>query len=88
MGALRLVGLALISGVALAQEPGSPGGKALFEGFCGSCHSLDLPRSQHLDRANWEWVLEDMVQKYKCSVSPEQQAQILDYLVEHHGPGD
>lgn len=77
--------LALVSVPALAQETASPGGKALFQGYCGSCHSIDLPQSQQLDRANWEWVLEDMVEKYKCSMTPEQQAQILDYLVEHHG---
>lgn len=62
-------------------------GKQLFETHCRVCHSLDLPRSQHLDRSNWEWVMEDMVEKFGATwITPEQQKLIIDYLVGAHGP--
>ena len=62
-------------------------GRELFELNCGACHGLELPRSQHLDRANWEWVISDMVNKFGADwITPEQQGLILDYLVEAHGP--
>ncbi|HEX9812048.1 MAG TPA: hypothetical protein VGA88_08180 [Burkholderiales bacterium] len=62
-------------------------GKQLFETHCRVCHSLDLPRSQHLDRNNWEWVMDDMVKKFGAIwITPEQQKLIVDYLVTAHGP--
>lgn len=61
-------------------------GKQLFEGICAACHSLSLPRSQRLNRTNWEWVLEDMVNKFGCPINEEQGELILEYLVEFHGP--
>ena len=64
-----------------------PKGEQLFKVYCGSCHSLELPQSQHLDRDTWQWVISDMVEEFGASfITPEEQALILDYLVEHHGP--
>ncbi len=43
--------------------------------------------SQRLDRATWEWVVSDMVDKYGASwITEEQQKIIIDYLVENYGP--
>ena len=62
-------------------------GKQLFETHCGICHSLELPRSQQLDRATWEWVMSDMVNQFGATwITPKQQALIIDYLVVAHGP--
>ena len=62
-------------------------GKEMFQTHCGTCHSLSLPRSQRLDRANWKWVIDDMVNEFGATwISDEQQALILDYLVQHYGP--
>lgn len=62
-------------------------GKAMFQTHCGTCHSLDLPQSQRLDRANWKWVIDDMVNKFGATwITDEQQALILDYLVQKYGP--
>lgn len=61
--------------------------KKLFETHCSACHSLELPRSQHLDRDTWRWVMDDMVNKYGATwITEKQQERILDYLVEHYGP--
>jgi mono/diheme cytochrome c family protein len=61
----------------------------LFTTVCSSCHSLALPKSQNLDRGNWEWVIEDM-KEFGCSkiIGDEYKAKIVDYLVEHYGPID
>ena len=73
-----------------AAEPSTENvekGEKLFETHCSVCHALDLPRSQHLDRNNWEWVVEDMVKKFGATwITPEQQKLIIDYLVVAHGP--
>ena len=66
-----------------AKDPG----KAAFETHCGACHSLALPRSQHLDRANWRWVVDDMVNEFGADwLDAETQEIIIDYLVKNHGP--
>lgn len=62
-------------------------GRQLFETHCPVCHSLQLPRSQQLDRATWEWVIDDMVNEFGARwITEEQQKLILDYLVANHGP--
>ena len=59
----------------------------LFETSCSNCHSLDLPRSQRLNRATWEWVVSDMVNKYGATwLTEEEQTIIIDYLAENYGP--
>lgn len=60
--------------------------QVLFEQTCGACHTLALPSRQRLDRANWEWVINDMVTLYGCNWTTEsERAKILDYLVENFG---
>ena len=62
-------------------------GKQLFEAHCIVCHSLELPRSQQLDRATWEWVISDMVNEFGATwLTEEQQKLIVDYLVVNYGP--
>ncbi len=62
-------------------------GKQLFETHCPVCHSLELPRSQQLNRATWEWVVSDMVNKYGATwLTEEEQTIIIDYLAANYGP--
>jgi hypothetical protein len=59
----------------------------MYTWYCSACHSLELVQSQRLTRPDWEWVMEDMVGKYGGSwITPQEQKQIIDYLVEHYGP--
>lgn len=71
---------------ASAAPAAEKSGQLLFEQTCGQCHTLELPSRQRLDRANWEWVINDMVTLYNCNWTTEQErAKILDYLVENFG---
>lgn len=64
-----------------------PNPKALFETHCAACHSLELPRSQRLDRKTWRWVMDDMVNEFGATwITEEQQRIIIDYLAENYGP--
>lgn len=58
----------------------------LFEQTCSSCHNLDLPKSQRLDRANWEWVVEDMINYGLMGVPKQHLDRLIDYLAETYGP--
>lgn len=56
-------------------------------GHCSVCHSFELVEQQRLDRANWDWVMEDMIVKYGATwIDEEFRARLVDYLVEHYGP--
>ena len=62
-------------------------GKELFEVHCQVCHSLALPEKQRLSRQNWEWVVDDMVNKYGMNwVSPSDQKKIVDHLAANFKP--
>jgi hypothetical protein len=59
----------------------------VVRGHCSVCHSYRLVEQQSLDRANWDWVMDDMIDKYGATwIDPALRARIVDYLVEHHGP--
>ncbi len=85
--------LVFLPTLALAAEGGETRpapvqqGHALVQQHCSPCHSLRLVTAQRLDRANWEWVMDDMVNKYGARwITEELQKVIIDYLVEHYGP--
>ena len=68
-----------------ASNTASP--QQLFETHCGACHSLELPRSQRLDRKTWRWVVDDMVNQFGATwITEDQQEIIVDYLAENYGP--
>lgn len=58
----------------------------LFEQVCSTCHNLNLPKSQRLDRPTWEWVVGDMVENGCKFVDRRVKDRIVDYLVENYGP--
>ena len=59
----------------------------VVRGHCSVCHSYSLVEQQRLDRANWDWVMDDMIVKYGATwIDPVLRERIVDYLVEHHGP--
>lgn len=62
-------------------------GKEAFETNCRVCHDLSVPKSHHYDRANWEWVVDDMVNNYGATfITEEQQKLVVDYLAATQSP--
>jgi mono/diheme cytochrome c family protein len=79
------------SGAAESTDDGTPlsvtSPAQLFQTNCGACHSLELPRSQRLDRKTWRWVVDDMVNQFGANwITEDQQKIIVDYLAENYGP--
>jgi len=59
----------------------------LTHAYCSACHNFLLVRKQRLNRAMWQWVMDDMVVKFGAGwITPEEQEIIIDYLVQRYGP--
>lgn len=100
IGIVALLASSNLNLISAAEKPSPPIPKAappqvsadespkdLFERICSACHTLSLPTSQRLNRANWEWVVTDMVSLYGCNfMNAEQQTKIIDYLTETYSP--
>lgn len=86
-GWLVLLLMLMLHPALAADADNSSSPKALFESHCSACHSLELPRSQRLDRNTWRWVVDDMVNKFGATwITAKQQDAIIDYLVNNYGP--
>jgi hypothetical protein len=80
-------GTAAPAGATAAAPKAAPLPPEVVRGHCAVCHSWALVQQQQLDRANWEWVMDDMIGKYGATwIDPVLRTRIVDYLVEHHGP--
>jgi hypothetical protein len=71
--------------VAAAELPDGPN-RALVAAQCGACHDLQpLVDAAGVSREDWDGALEEMT-SYGLKVTPEQRAQILEYLATYLGP--
>jgi hypothetical protein len=60
--------------------------RELYVAYCSGCHSLDLIESQRLDRATWDWVMDDVINKYGATwITDEERAVLVDFLVANFG---
>jgi mono/diheme cytochrome c family protein len=73
--------------VATAFQPAAlaDDGKTLFELHCAACHTLDKATNQRLNRADWDWVMGDMVDYGMTWLTDDQKEAIIDHLVENYG---
>jgi hypothetical protein len=59
-----------------------------FQTSCLICHSARLPLGQpRFDREKWAEVVHKMVAAYGAPVTPQQEAEVLDYLLAIRPPG-
>jgi mono/diheme cytochrome c family protein len=71
--------------VAAAELPDGPN-RALVAAQCGACHDVQpLLDAAGVSREDWDGALEEMT-GYGLKVTPEQRAQILEYLATYLGP--
>ena len=60
--------------------------RELYVAYCSGCHSLNLIESQRLDRGTWEWVMDDVINKYGATwITKEERAVLVDFLVANFG---
>lgn len=67
------------------EEPVSIDAQALLEGRCTECHALGRTTSASKSREQWERTVVRMV-GYGAVLNDEEQAALIDYLVENYGP--
>jgi hypothetical protein len=80
---------------ALAAEPADESSiqlhdgpaRELVEANCSACHSLDyiVMNSVFLDRKSWQAEVTKMVKVNGAQIADEEQAKIVDYLVNAYG---
>jgi cytochrome c2 len=71
---------ASIGGLVFAAEKAAPDGKTLFEKKCGSCHSLERPKSKTKTPEGWDATVMRMKDKNGASVTKEEAKAIAEYL--------
>jgi len=61
--------------------------QAEFHAACVICHSARLPLTQpELSREKWTEIVHKMAAAYGAPVTPEEEAQIVEYLLAIQGP--
>jgi hypothetical protein len=83
-----LLGLVLVLGMAgpaFGQELPDGTGKEVVEQQCTVCHGTSNFTSSRLSKADWEYVVNDMIDRGALIKSDEAKI-IVDYLTEHFGP--
>ena len=63
-------------------------GRAVTEGICSGCHSLDYIRinAPFMNRQTWTASVNKMVQMFGAPIAANDQATIIDYLSTNYGP--
>lgn len=65
--------------------PAGPG-RELTGAICGACHSLAIVKQQGLSQADWDELLDWMVEEQgMVQLEPAARTTILDYLATHFG---
>ena len=64
-------------------------GHTVVEQNCGSCHSLDYPRTNapFLNRQGWEAEVNKMIIVFGAPVTADDAKTIVDYLTKNYGVG-
>jgi len=66
-----------------AEESGNA--KSLFESKCGTCHSVEKPKSGKKTREEWETTVMRMKNVNMAPISSKEAKIITDYLASHYG---
>jgi hypothetical protein len=66
-----------------AEEKGDA--KLLLEKKCGTCHSVEKPKSQKKTKGDWETTVMRMKNVNMAPISSKEAKTIIDYLATHYG---
>jgi len=66
-----------------AEEKGNA--KLLFESKCGTCHSVEKPKSQRKTKGEWETTVMRMKNVNMAPISSKEAKDIIDYLATRYG---
>ncbi len=81
-----MIGASLLCVGAGAVELPAGANKDMVARACGSCHDLDMVfDAAGQPREGWDGTIEEMA-GYGLKISPDERAQILEYLVSFLGP--
>ncbi|MBI5904752.1 MAG: hypothetical protein HZB86_04255 [Deltaproteobacteria bacterium] len=69
-----------------AADAADPGGKALFDVKCSTCHALARPLGKNKDRDGWTNTVTRMQKVNGCDITDAEAKAIVDYLVRVRGP--
>jgi hypothetical protein len=79
------VGAISIQGAGAAELPEGPS-RALVASQCTGCHDLQMVfDAAGISREDWDGAIEEMT-SYGLKLTPDERAQILDYLSTYLGP--
>jgi cytochrome c2 len=59
--------------------------KPLFERKCGTCHSVERPKSQTKTKGEWEKTVMRMKNVNMAPLTNEEARAIIDYLTKNYG---
>lgn len=64
---------------------GEKDAQLLFERKCGTCHSIEKPKSRKKTKAEWEKTVMRMKNVNMAPISSKEARLIVDYLVRSYG---
>jgi cytochrome c5 len=83
---LAIVAAAVLPAIAGAAELPAGPNRDIVARACGACHDLDMVyEAAGQSREGWNGTIEEMT-GYGLKVSPDERAQILEYLTSFLGP--
>lgn len=85
LGLLGMVLVAGMAGTAWGQALPEGKGKGVVERQCTACHGTANFTSSRLSKADWEYVVNDMIDRGALITADEAKI-IVDYLTEQFGP--
>jgi len=86
-GTIAILSFAARAGEAVTLKDAP--GRDIVERHCGTCHSLDYPRTNagFLNRKGWESEVDKMIKAYGAPISAADAKTIVDYLTANYGNG-
>ncbi len=74
-----------VSAITVYGEEKKVDAKALFEGKCSRCHSIERPKSKKKTEEAWKTTVMRMKNVNGCPITDDEAKTIIDYLADNYG---